>query len=71
MVARMTALARTAMAARLLRRLLLAGLPLLARAGPCSVGRPSSQVCHLNNSETMEYELRWTHGWQWFVLRRL
>ena len=37
-------------------------------AGPCSVGRPSDVVCPLNDTQTVEYELRWTHGWQWFVL---
>ena len=36
--------------------------------GPCQVGRPTSRVCPLNNSATMEYELRTAHGWQWFVL---
>jgi hypothetical protein len=47
--------------------------PLLALAaavagGPCSVGREQSVVCPLNNSQTMEYELRWAHNWQWFSL---
>jgi hypothetical protein len=40
----------------------------LVAATPCSVGRPSSLVCPLNDSTTMEYDLRWTHSWQWFVL---
>ena len=35
----------------------------------CSVGRPSSVVCHLNNSQTVEYELRESHSWQWFALQ--
>ena len=34
----------------------------------CSVGRPSDVVCPLNDSSTVEYELRWMHKWQWFVL---
>ena len=39
-----------------------------ARAGPCSVGRASSVVCPLNDSQIVEYELRWAHKWQWFML---
>ena len=51
--------------------LLLAALLPLATAtdrSPCSVGRPASVVCQLNDTRTLEYELRWNHGWQWFVL---
>ena len=36
--------------------------------GQCHLERPTSVVCPLNSSQTMEYELRWSHGWQWFVL---
>ena len=49
-------------------RPLLLLLPGLAAAGPCSVGRPSAVVCPLNDSSTMEYDLRWAHSWQWFEL---
>ena len=42
--------------------LLLAALVPLATAtdrSPCSVGRPASVVCQLNDTRTLEYELRW------------
>ena len=51
-----------------LRLLLLPIVSVWAQDGPCSVGRDPSVVCQLNSSQTMEYELRWTHSWQWFVL---
>ena len=54
--------------ARGLLRVLLLLQARLVTSGPCSAGRASSEVCELSDSVTMEYELRWAHGWQWFVL---
>ena len=40
----------------------------LGSAGQCTVGRQSNVVCPLNQS-TVEYELRWSHSWQWFSVQ--
>lgn len=46
---------------------LLASIP-LALSG-CEIGRPQADVCILNGSQTVEYELRTAiHRWQWFAL---
>ena len=55
-------------ARRLLGRLALASFAPKAVDAGCQIGRPSSEVCVLSDSQTMEYELRWHHGWQWFLL---
>ena len=34
----------------------------------CTVGRPSYVLCPLSQS-TVEYELRWSHNWQWFSVQ--